>query len=606
MTAPTATAQIRYVAVVETDVDEQSGAAAALNRAEVRLMTAELRNAAIKNLPQEKYKIMTSETVMAQGSAKLEECSEENCVIALGNMIGADFIVRGIVSKLGTSLTMSVEMYETEDGNLVATSGVVQSEKAAELLAKTAAACAEMYKSFVNTQNSVRKAPTTPAIQAMPATYKVTAVANPVNGGHVSRNPDKTAYNDGELLTLTAIAYDGYAFIGWSGSSNSVKATLTAPIDRDLMLMANFQYIQTPEKLEPQPVMPKPDAGITQNPPDKKHNTITAGSLDVVGTGDSNGGGRTKTKGAVTSAGGIGGHWGFDYSMNMKDRMDVMMGDFNLSYFGYGRLSKKHGFHDHDPDDPYDPDDPSDPGDPGDIPNLVIQDARYIKMYCSDWKRSALNFGGKIFVDVIPYIETIELSFNFGVWQYNTVVSYLDVDAIDVDAASGVFKLPKAKDLPYDSIPLTLKEYDMNYFGLDGTPYAKLQLDASVRKTVYEWWRVKFNAGVGLSVHFATPLLNMGLIEAVQEDEGIATAEGLVQRFMDDADGIGEKILEKFLEESFSPKFGAHIAAGARLNLSLIGLYVDGKLLIPLSKYDENRQVRSLGILLNTGLYFPF
>jgi hypothetical protein len=147
---PAAHAQIRYVAVVETDVDEQSGAGAMLNRAEVRLMTAELRNVAIKNLPQEKYKIMTSETVMAQGSAKLEECSEENCVIALGNMIGADYIVRGIVSKLGTNLTMSVEMYETEDGNLVASSGVVQSENASELLMKAGAACADMYNIFLH------------------------------------------------------------------------------------------------------------------------------------------------------------------------------------------------------------------------------------------------------------------------------------------------------------------------------------------------------------------------------------------------------------------------------------------------------------------------
>jgi hypothetical protein len=314
-------------------------------------------------------------------------------------------------------------------------------------------------------------------------------------------------------------------------------------------------------------------------------------------------------RGAVTSYGGFGLHWGFDFSMNMKNGNDVMSGDFDLSHFGSYPLPKKIGSHDHDPDDPYDPDDPGDPGDPsdpGDMPDLLIKDAPYLKMSRSDWKRSALNFGGKIFVDVIPYVETIELSFNLGVWQYNSVAYYLDVDAIDVDAASGVFKLPEAKDLPYDSIPLTLKEYDMNYFGLNGTPYAKLQLDASVRKTVYEWWRVKFNAGAGLSVHFATPLLNVGLIEAVQKDEGIETAEELVKRFMDDADGIGEKILEKFLEESFSPRFGAHIAAGARLNLSLIGLYVDGKLLIPLSKYDENRQVRSLGILLNTGLYFPF
>jgi len=178
MTAASASAQIKYVAVVETEIDAQSGAAAKLNKAEVRLMTAELRSVAVKNLPRDKYNIMTSETVMSQGSAKLEECAEENCVIALGSRIGADYIVRGIVSKLGTSLTMSVEMYETEDGNLVATSGVVRSGNTAELMDKAAAACAEMYKTFVATQRPTPKTAVTPPPETPMAT-PVTTIETP-------------------------------------------------------------------------------------------------------------------------------------------------------------------------------------------------------------------------------------------------------------------------------------------------------------------------------------------------------------------------------------------------------------------------------------------
>jgi len=172
VTATSAHAQIKYVAVVETEIDEQSGAAAKLNKAEVRQMTAELRSVAVKNLPRDRFNIMTSETVMSQGSAKLEECAEENCVIALGAKIGADYIVRGIVSKFGTSLTMSVEMYETEDGNLVATSGLVRSENIAELLDKAAAVCADMYKTFVSTQ---RPAPKAPAAAQEPPSREVAA-----------------------------------------------------------------------------------------------------------------------------------------------------------------------------------------------------------------------------------------------------------------------------------------------------------------------------------------------------------------------------------------------------------------------------------------------
>jgi len=149
-------AGVKNVAVVETEIDPQSGATAKINKAEVRLITAGLRKEAVKNLPRDKYNIMTSETVMAQGGAVLEACADENCVITLGSRIGADYIVRGTISKLGTKLTVSVEMFETNDGNLVASSDIVSSEKTAELLEKATAACGEMFRAFVNPQGAVQ------------------------------------------------------------------------------------------------------------------------------------------------------------------------------------------------------------------------------------------------------------------------------------------------------------------------------------------------------------------------------------------------------------------------------------------------------------------
>jgi len=149
-------AGVKRVAVVETEIDAQSGVAETVNKAEVRQITAVLRKEAVKKLPQGKYEIMTSETVMAQGSAKLEECADENCVITLGSMIGADYIVRGTISKVGTKLTTSVDIFETENGNLVASSDLVRAGNIEELLDKTAAACAEMYKTFENGLNAVK------------------------------------------------------------------------------------------------------------------------------------------------------------------------------------------------------------------------------------------------------------------------------------------------------------------------------------------------------------------------------------------------------------------------------------------------------------------
>jgi hypothetical protein len=147
------TAGIKYVAVVESDIDESSGASEKISRADVRLVTAELRREAVKNLPPKRYVIMTAETVMAQGGAVLEECADENCVITLGSKIGADYIVRGTVSKLESKFTLQVEMYETENGNLVASCDPVRSESIGELVERAATACANMYKAWLASQN---------------------------------------------------------------------------------------------------------------------------------------------------------------------------------------------------------------------------------------------------------------------------------------------------------------------------------------------------------------------------------------------------------------------------------------------------------------------
>jgi len=152
-------AGIKYVAVVESDIDEGSGASENISRADVRLVTAELRREAVKNLPPKRYVIMTAETVMAQGGAVLEECADENCVITLGSKIGADYIVRGTVSKLESKFTLQVEMYETENGNLVASCDPVRSESIGELVEKASEACANMYKTWLAAQSAPEPEP---------------------------------------------------------------------------------------------------------------------------------------------------------------------------------------------------------------------------------------------------------------------------------------------------------------------------------------------------------------------------------------------------------------------------------------------------------------
>jgi hypothetical protein len=97
---------------------------------------------------------MTAETVIAQGGAVLEECADENCVISLGSKIGADYIVRGTLSKVESRFSLQVEMYETEDGTLVASCDPVRSESIGELIDKAAEACANMFKTWVASQTA--------------------------------------------------------------------------------------------------------------------------------------------------------------------------------------------------------------------------------------------------------------------------------------------------------------------------------------------------------------------------------------------------------------------------------------------------------------------
>jgi len=286
--------------------------------------------------------------------------------------------------------------------------------------------------------------------------------------------------------------------------------------------------------------------------------------------------------------GGLGIHYGMDFSMSMKDGEDELKVPSLSNGFDLGAVvvpGLDLGFS------------------AGDIIN---KDTPFLKMARSDWKRSALNIGGKLFIDIIPFIDMVEVSANLGVWQYDGLVSYLDVEGISKTLADNPALGLSGVDLTdkYIPVPLTLKAYNLSFLGLEGTPYAKLHFDASIRKIVLNLWLLKINAGAGASLHFATPVLNSQLIDKVQLDKGIKTPEELVAKFMDPNSGMGKAVVEKITNELFTPRWGAHIVAGARLKLPVIpiGVYVDGKFMIPITNYDENGQVSGFGFLVNTGL----
>jgi uncharacterized repeat protein (TIGR02543 family) len=72
------------------------------------------------------------------------------------------------------------------------------------------------------------------------ASYILTVTASPLLGGSVTKSPDKSAYNAGEVVTLTATPASGYNFTSWSGGASGTSVTTTVTISANTLVTANF------------------------------------------------------------------------------------------------------------------------------------------------------------------------------------------------------------------------------------------------------------------------------------------------------------------------------------------------------------------------------
>jgi len=249
---------------------------------------------------------------------------------------------------------------------------------------------------------------------------------------------------------------------------------------------------------------------------------------------------------------GIGAHWGFDLSMSMENSGEQI--NLNL------------------------PENPT---------NASLTFSR------ENWDRSVINFGGKAYIDIIPIIDAIEISCNFGLWNYDGALNFKS-DAGNI------------------AIPLGLKDVGLNYMGLDKTPYMKLHLDATIRKNLFKFPPVlniiKLNAGAGASAHFATPVLNGKMIEDIATKNNFDLS-ALVEPNSDASKNFAKAVVQKIIDESLSePVFGMHLLLGTQIKLPIIpvGIYVDGKFMIPFSKFDEHADLKGMGFLVNTGISLSF
>lgn len=291
---------------------------------------------------------------------------------------------------------------------------------------------------------------------------------------------------------------------------------------------------------------------------------------------------------------GIGLHWGLDWSVDVDDvQMEqLVFSDLQLDVGEVGGTA------------------------PSDAPSLTIPgDMLPIYIDRTGFQRTVVNFGGKILIDALRYFE-VEVSTNFGLWEYEGLIIY-PTGMRWRDDVSSYQNAQSPEDLytvTYDTLAITTDALDSKYWGLDYTPYAKVHFDATIRKTFLKIPKrlktLSLYAGGGLSLHFATPVLSAELIENAIADY-LEQAESTLQAIGPDLLGNPEvmiAVLDQITGGLTEPKWGLHFVAGTQIKIPIIpiAVYVDGKWMIPFGQMDEYVDVNGHGFLVNGGIMLKF
>jgi hypothetical protein len=175
--------------------------------------------------------------------------------------------------------------------------------------------------------------------------------------------------------------------------------------------------------------------------------------------------------------------------------------------------------------------------------------------------------------------------------------------------------VPSAKDFTttYGTMPITLDNFDLGYLGLKNTPYMKLNFDLTIRKYILRFPKplktLNLYGGAGASLIFATPVLSTKLVEDAlgsQLNSTKSLAE-LKNGLLGNQD-IMKAVLDEITAQFMTPHWGAHIDLGVMIKIPVmpVGIYVDGKFMIPFTDLDKSVDVGGTGILLNTGISLTF
>jgi hypothetical protein len=291
---------------------------------------------------------------------------------------------------------------------------------------------------------------------------------------------------------------------------------------------------------------------------------------------------------------GIGIQYGFDNSLSLPNKVgeQATLNDLSINTSDFGTPPSGWGNH------------PTLSG--ADLPITINR---------INWKRNWFNFGGKIFVDIIPFINTAELSVNYGMWEYEGSITYPTSITFNPGSASSNQNIKDIATINYATTKITSDALGLGNPFVKNTPYAKLQFDLTARKDLLKFPPMvhifKLYAGTGLTLDYATPLLSAAFIEktlgttlAAVHDVG-SLQSGLFGQNNDAMVKIGKQ----FMKELMTPHWGMHFDLGVNLKFPVMpfGIYVDGKYLIPFGNLDKNvDELKATGFLVNTGISLSF
>jgi len=265
---------------------------------------------------------------------------------------------------------------------------------------------------------------------------------------------------------------------------------------------------------------------------------------------------------------GIGAHKGVDFSLNMADAADPFEIEGAMLTIGAPPVS-------------------------------ILDSAAGYAVSRSGWQRTWMNFGGKFYIDIVPLIDAVELSCNFGVWQYECGYTYPKFNMT-------------TQTLYYETMRLSLDSLGLEpKWGVHEMPYARLHADFTIRKYVVRVPRevklLNVYAGGGFSMFMSTPVLTG---ETVREQlTAILRPAGYNMLNPVDTGKVAGRTAAKnaangIVQGLTERTAGLHFIAGAIFQVPMVplSLYADAKIMIPFTEISRDAGLGGYGIVLNAGV----